>query len=178
MGTLFERAIDITALTHSLQELNIRTVTITAEEDKYGVKYKLIPDWKTLGGKLKKDLPKVKNGVPNVSQEDIKKYVQTNEIQINGVKLGEGDLQVTRYFDDENSSYHANATNDVLVILDVALDQGLINEGMAREFINRVQRLRKEVMERLLQTPMGLLTLSLRHRLGCSLPTRSCITTR
>ncbi|TPX62646.1 isoleucine---tRNA ligase [Powellomyces hirtus] len=136
---------DVKALeSYIVEELNIRTVTVTSEEQKYGIKYKLLPDWKILGQKLKKDLSKVKNGVAAVSQEDIKRYVSTNEIVIGGITLGEGDLQVARYFDDAGSSYHAHATNDVLVILDTALDQSLIAEGMAREIINRVQRSRKE----------------------------------
>ncbi|TPX70658.1 isoleucine---tRNA ligase [Spizellomyces sp. 'palustris'] len=128
-----------------IEELNIRTVTITAEEEKYGIKYKLIPDWKTLGGKLKKELPKVKNALASVSQEAIKQYVKTQQLEVGGIVLGEGDLQVTRYFDDNaNTSYHAHGTNEVLVILDTGLDQSLIDEGLAREIINRVQRLRKE----------------------------------
>ncbi|KAI8819915.1 tRNA synthetases class I-domain-containing protein [Fimicolochytrium jonesii] len=139
---------DVKALEdYIVDELNIRTVTVTSEEAKYGIKYKLIPDWKTLGGKLKKDLPKVKTGLATVSQDDIKKYVSTNKLVVNGIELGEGDLQVTRYFDDEGqkgSTYHAHGSGDVLVILDTALDQSLINEGLAREVINRVQRSRKE----------------------------------
>ena len=53
-------------------------------------------------------------------------------------------IKVARYFDDAHSNYHAQFTNDVLVILDTALDASLIQEGLAREVINRVQRLRKK----------------------------------
>ncbi|KAJ3008171.1 isoleucine--tRNA ligase [Thoreauomyces humboldtii] len=136
---------DIKALeSYITEELNIRTVTVTAEEEKYGIKYKILPDWKILGGKLKKELPKVKNGVAGVSQEDIKKYVSTNKIVIGGIELVEGDATVARFFDDASSTWHAHSTNDILVLLDTAMDQSLINEGVAREIINRVQRGRKE----------------------------------
>ncbi|KAI9095201.1 tRNA synthetases class I-domain-containing protein [Phlyctochytrium arcticum] len=137
---------DVRALeSYIVEELNVRTITITGDEEKYGVKYKLVPDWKTLGGKLKKDLPKVKKALATVSQEEIKSYVKTNKIDVGGVSLGEGDLQVFRFFEEKaNTSYHAHANNDVLAILDVSQDQSLIDEGQAREIINRVQRARKE----------------------------------
>ncbi|KAJ3276689.1 isoleucine--tRNA ligase [Borealophlyctis nickersoniae] len=129
-----------------IEELNVRTVTVTSEEDRYGVKYKLIPDQKVLGVKLKKDAQKVRAALPSVSQQDIKSFVQTGKIEIAGFQLSEEDVQVARFFEDGTSSYHAHFTKEVLVILDTALDQGLIHEGMAREIINRVQRLRKKAL--------------------------------
>ncbi|KAJ3038350.1 isoleucine--tRNA ligase [Rhizophlyctis rosea] len=125
-------------------ELNIRTLTVTGEESKYGVKYKLLPDLKVLGTKLKKDAVKVKNALPAISQEEIKAFVASGKITVAGHELKEEDLQVTRYFEGENTTYHAHFTKEVLVIMDVALDEGLIQEGLAREVINRVQRLRKK----------------------------------
>ena len=104
-----------------------------------------MPDLKVLGTKLKKEAVKVKNALPKVSQEEIKAFVKDGKITVAGHELGEGDLSVTRIFENEGSSYHAHFTKDVLVLMDTALDQGLIAEGLAREVINRVQRLRKKV---------------------------------
>jgi isoleucyl-tRNA synthetase len=125
--------------------LNVRTLTITADEDKYGVKYRAVADFKVLGRKLKKDLVKVKNALPNLPSDEVKRFLTTKELMVNGIKLVEGDIQVSRYFDSTASQYVANAGRDVLVLLNTVVDAELLTEGTAREVINRVQRLRKKV---------------------------------
>jgi len=98
-----------------------------------------------LGQKLRKDLNKVKNALPELTSEQVKEFVQTKEIMINGIKIVEEDLQVIRYFKDANSHYETNNDKDVLILLDVQVYQDLQEEGCAREIVNRVQRLRKKV---------------------------------
>ena len=127
-----------------LEEMNIRTLTVTAEEEKYGVKYKLVPDAKNLGLTFKKDASKIRSLLPNVSQNDIKKFISTQTIVLDGFQLSHDHIQVVRTFENGDSSYLANFNNDVLVILDTAMDQSLEREGMAREIVNRIQRLRKK----------------------------------
>ncbi|ORY30942.1 isoleucyl-tRNA synthetase [Rhizoclosmatium globosum] len=129
------------------EELNLKTVTTTADEAAYGVRYELKPDFKVLGAKLGKDLAKVKKALTTLSPEQVQQYVSTNSLVIEGVSLGEGDLEVVRQFDTSagtGSKFEAKAQGDVLVILDVAEDLELVQEGLARELINRVQRLRKK----------------------------------
>ena len=140
---LFELQIFYIELT-KLQELNIRTLTVTAEEDKYGVRYKLMPEWKVLGQAFKKDAGKIRAELNNVDDAAIKKFIASKTIKVAGFDLTEEHLQVTRYFDDAHSSYQAHFTSEVLVILDTALDEGLVKEGIAREVVNRIQRLRKK----------------------------------
>ena len=45
--------------------------------------------------------------------------------------------------------YEAHSDNDVLVLLDVTPDQSMLDEGVAREVVNRVQKLRKKVSGKL-----------------------------
>ena len=40
--------------------------------------------------------------------------------------------------------YAAHSEGDILVILDMSPDQSMIDEGIAREVINRMQKLRKK----------------------------------
>ena len=46
--------------------------------------------------------------------------------------------------DSKKTQYEAKCEIGVLVILDIAEDPSLIQEGLARELVNRVQRLRKK----------------------------------
>ncbi|XJO71096.1 hypothetical protein BDV3_000669 [Batrachochytrium dendrobatidis] len=136
---------DIRSLEQYIQEeLNVRTVTVTANEESYGVKYKLVADAKALGTKFKKDATKIRNALPELSINEIKEFMAKCSLNVQGFEITSEDAQVTRYFDNSHSGFHANFTNEVLVILDTTLDQELIQEGLARELINRIQRLRKK----------------------------------
>jgi isoleucyl-tRNA synthetase len=137
---------DITALRPYLEsQLNVREVVFTSNEEKTGIKFKATADWPTLGKKLRKDLAKVKNGLPNLTSNDVKAYAETGTVEIDGIKLEKGDLVVGRYVDlPEEQGWATNTDGDVVVILDTKTYPELEAEGLAREFINRCQRLRKE----------------------------------
>jgi isoleucyl-tRNA synthetase len=124
--------------------MNVRSVIVTSQEDSYNVKYKIISDAKALGTKFKKDAARIKKAIENLSMDQIKQFLSSEEIQVEGFKLTSEELKVTRYFDESNKNFQANFTKEVLVLLDTELDQSLVDEGMAREIVNRVQRLRKK----------------------------------
>ncbi|CAG8726148.1 7053_t:CDS:2, partial [Racocetra fulgida] len=127
-----------------VEELNIKNLLVTSDESKYGIKYRAEADWKVLGQKLKKDAVKVKNALPKLTSEQVKDFVHNKEILIDGIKVVEEDLQVVRYFEDTNSHYETSTDKDVLILLDVKIYDDLQEEGLAREVVNRVQRLRKK----------------------------------
>ncbi|EHA50440.1 isoleucyl-tRNA synthetase [Pyricularia oryzae 70-15] len=130
------------------EELNIRDLVLTSDEAKYGVQYSATADWPVLGKKLKKDMAKVKKALPLLQSEQVHAYVQQGTIEVDGIKLDAGDLVVKRGLSpaaDGSSQYlETNTDNDVLIILDCELHADLADEGLAREIINRVQRLRKK----------------------------------
>lgn len=127
-------------------ELNVRNLVITSDEQKYGVQYTAVADWPVLGKKLKKDAKKVKAALPNVSSEDVKLFAETGKLTVDGIDLVSEDLQVQRGLleKDVSSGHEARSEKDVLIILDVNSYPELQSEGLARELINRIQRLRKK----------------------------------
>lgn len=130
-----------------IDELNIRDLILTDDEDKYGVEYRAQADWPVLGKKLKRDIVKVKNGLPNLSSAEVQKYLETGKVEVNGIELIKGDLQVIRGLSDSQTSsgHQVNTDQDVLIILDTNIYDDLKHEGVAREFVNRVQRYRKKL---------------------------------
>ena len=46
--------------------------------------------------------------------------------------------------DGSKSKYEAQSDNEVLVLLDCTPDQSMLDEGIAREVVNRIQKLRKK----------------------------------
>lgn len=137
---------DIQPLSAYLEsELNVRSVVFTSDEEKTNVKYRATADWPVLGKKLRKDMAKVKNGLPNVSSADVKKYVETGTLDVAGVPLVAGDLIVSRFIDlPADTNLATNTDNDVVVLVDIKIYPELEAEGLARELITRVQQLRKK----------------------------------
>lgn len=139
---------DVRPLQRYIQsELNVRDVVFSSDEIRSGVKYKVTADWPVLGRKLRKDINRVKNALPLVSSDDVKKYMETGVITVDGIELVKGDLIVARYVElppSEQATFSANTDNDVVIILDIQVHPELLGEGLARELINRVQKLRKK----------------------------------
>lgn len=154
--------------TYITAELNVHNLILSSDEEKYNIEYQVEADWPVLGKKLKKDAMRVRKALPSLTNAKCKKYVETGEIVVDGIKLEQGDLVVIRRVakSDTSKNLETNTDNDVLTILDTEIYPELQSEGLIREVVNRVQRLRKKAglvatddvkMEyRLLQDPIGL----------------------
>ncbi|EDU42320.1 IleS Isoleucyl-tRNA synthetase [Pyrenophora tritici-repentis] len=128
------------------EELNIRDLVLSSDEEKYKVQYSATADFSVLGKKLKKDAIKVKKALPGLTSQQIKDYLKAGEMTVDSITLEAEDLMVKRSLakDDANKDQEFNTDNDVLIILDVASYPELEQEGLAREVIRRVQDLRKK----------------------------------
>jgi len=129
-----------------IEELNVRNIVITSDEDKYGVEYRAVADWPVLGKKLKKDAKIVKAGLPKLTSEEVKDFLNSGKVTVSGIELTSEDLNVLRGLPDSKTAdgQESRSESDVLVILDINLYPELQTEGIARELINRIQRLRKK----------------------------------
>ena len=136
---------------HSLEnyiceELNIHGLILSSDEEKYNVQYSVDADWPTLGKKLKKDAQKVKKALPSLTSDQVREFQQKGHMTVDTIKIEKGDLIVKRGLKDDDSSRYleTNTDNDVLTILDTEMHPSLLQEGIAREIVNRVQQLRKK----------------------------------
>ncbi|KAF8997347.1 hypothetical protein BDZ89DRAFT_1148602, partial [Hymenopellis radicata] len=139
---------DVTPLQDYIKsELNVRDIVFSSDESLAGVRYKAVADWAVLGKKLRKDLGRVKKGLPDVSSDAVREYVSSGELMVDGIQLVAGDLTVQRYLElppAAQGQYGTHTDNDVVVRLDIQIHPDLQGEWLAREFINRVQKLRKK----------------------------------
>ncbi|CAO1632560.1 unnamed protein product [Sympodiomycopsis kandeliae] len=139
-----------------IEELNVRDLTLTQDEQSCGVKYTLVPDQAVLGRKLRKDAGKVRKGLESVSSEDAKKYAETGKITVAGFELTSEDLQVVREVDiaaataeraktseEKGVTWVSNTDGQVITLLDTLVRPHLQSEGSARELVNRINRARK-----------------------------------
>ena len=126
--------------------MNVLDIVLTSDEEKYDVKYRLQADFKLLGHKLKKDMPKVKKGLEQVTSDQIKLFLKENTIKIENFELDSSEVKVIKYFEPITSlkEHKSNMDGNVICLLDCKIDKDLAIKGYARELINRVQRLRKK----------------------------------
>lgn len=129
-----------------LEELNVLELILSSDEAKYNVVYSATADWPTLGKKLKKDVQRVKKALPSLPSEDVKNFLTEGKILVDGIQLVEGDLNVKRGIKEDaaDGDMETNTDGDVLTILDAKLYPELAHQGLGREIVNRIQRLRKK----------------------------------
>uniref|UniRef100_A0A667ZSX0 Isoleucine--tRNA ligase, cytoplasmic n=1 Tax=Myripristis murdjan TaxID=586833 RepID=A0A667ZSX0_9TELE len=117
-----------------LEELNVRQLTLSTDKDKYGIR---------LRGAFKA----VTASIKELTSEQLEAFQKTGSITVDGHELHEEDLRLMYTFDQSSGSaaqYEAHSDAQVLVLLDVTPDQSMVDEGVAREVINRIQKLRKK----------------------------------
>ena len=104
-----------------------------------------MPNFKVLGPRFGKDMRHVVAAIGQMTAKEITKIEQEGEISIdvngNLTKLTLEDVEITSQ--DIEGWLVAN-NSGITVALDVTISEDLRKEGIAREFVNRIQNLRKD----------------------------------
>jgi len=137
-----------------MDELNIKQVAITPDEEEL-VNLKSKANYKTLGRRLGSKMKTVAESIADMNLDQIRSIQNGKNIsiKINGdtLELSPEDVLIQR---EEKKGLLVETDNLMTVALDTELSQDLIQEGFAREFVNKVQNMRKEmdldVMDRIL----------------------------
>ena len=74
---------------YALDELNVRTLKIDQNEEAYGVSYRATPNFKALGMRLKKDLPKVQNALKSLTQAQMASFMSSGVLKLPATNLPE-----------------------------------------------------------------------------------------
>eukprot|EP00958_Prasinococcus_capsulatus_P004728 scaffold439_cov415-Prasinococcus_capsulatus_cf.AAC.45 len=127
------------------EELNIQELEKCAEPVKYA-KFRAEPEFSVLGKRLGKAMGQVGKAIKDMSEEQVMEFEKTGQVELAGHILGAGDIKVVREFrpQEGGGKMDANGDGDVLIVLDLEGDDSLITQGLAREVVNRVQKLRKK----------------------------------
>jgi isoleucyl-tRNA synthetase len=132
------------------RELNIHDLITTSNESEYDVQYSATADFPVLGKKLKLDAKKVFAALPKLSNEQIRQMVHDQSITVEDVQVDANDLVIRRSLKkDKSITLETNTDGDVLLILDVENSRDLRLEGLSREVIRKVQRLRKRLRKKM-----------------------------
>ena len=130
-------------------EVNVKELVIVpAEQSEIRLVKKIKPNFKVLGKKVGANMKALAAAINAMSQDDIAKMEKEGTFFIS-LPCGEGEGGVSLLPEDveiltEDMPGWLVANNGILTIaLDIELTDELIEEGIARELINRIQNLRK-----------------------------------
>ncbi|KAI3450053.1 hypothetical protein Pfo_006718 [Paulownia fortunei] len=130
-----------------LEELNVKSLVPCNDTLKYAT-LRAEPDFSVLGKRLGKSMGVVAKDVKAMSTEDILAFEKAGEITIATHVLKLSDIKITREFKPPGNvkieDMDAKGDGDVLVVLDLRRDESLYEAGVAREIVNRIQKLRKK----------------------------------
>lgn len=124
-------------------ELNVKDVKQASELDKY-VSYSAKLNFKVAGPKLGSDVKKAASLLEQMGEKEIKELIKSETLKLdlgtNIITLGTDDVLVTK---TEKEGYAVESESGVTVALTTTLTNDLIDEGFAREMVNKIQNMRK-----------------------------------
>ncbi|GAB4331613.1 MAG: isoleucine--tRNA ligase [Calditrichia bacterium] len=127
-------------------EINVKNIEVTPQISDLIVR-SAKPQFKVLGPKVGKMMKKVAEIITNLADKELQKLQDTGtlllDVENNQIHLTPEDVEIIERAKDENLA--VSRDNDILVALDTKITAELEREGIAREFVNRIQNLRKEI---------------------------------
>ena len=125
-----------------LSETNVKTIDFIDSDSNILTK-NVRPNFKVLGPKYGEKINDVIKSINLMSAADIQKLEKDTSISLNqNLTISLEDVEI---FSKDISGYSVSSGENYTVALDVTISDQLKEEGLAREFINRIQRLRKDL---------------------------------
>jgi isoleucyl-tRNA synthetase len=124
-----------------LSETNIKEIEYI--NDTAGIiKKKIKPNFKSLGKKLGKDMKAVADKIVAFDDHKIAELEQNGSFQIDDYDILLEDVEIIA---EDVPGWQVTNLGKLTVALDINISQELKEEGLAREVVNRIQNLRKEL---------------------------------
>ncbi|NLM04512.1 MAG: isoleucine--tRNA ligase [Clostridiales bacterium] len=126
------------------EELNIKEVQFENELKEF-MDYSLKPNFRVAGPKLGKKIKDFGKALSDLDASDVVPKLEAGEsitIDLDGEEF-EIDSEYVMINISAKEGFTVEMENNLFVILDTTLNQELIDEGFAREFISKVQQMRK-----------------------------------
>jgi isoleucyl-tRNA synthetase len=127
-----------------LSELNVKELEVLTSDSNV-IKKKVKPNFKTIGPKYGKHMKAISSMINAWGDDEINTL--ENKKSWSGVVNGD---EIELLFSDfeiqtaDVPGFLVSSDNDITVALDIQITDELINEGIARDFVNRIQNLRKD----------------------------------
>lgn len=129
-----------------LEEINVKNIEFVTEETSNIISRKAKGNFRNLGKRYGKTTNLVANAIKDISNEDIINLEKGESLTL---KLNDFDAEINfediEILSEDIKGWSVASEQGITVALDTELTQELINEGISREFVNRIQNLRKDL---------------------------------
>ncbi len=122
-----------------LEEVNIKELNIIEGDSDIIVK-KAKPNFKSIGPKFGKDVKEVQKAIAAIGTSEIRELETKGVTKAGNFEIAREDVEL---FTENIEGWIVDSHDDITIALDTQLDDDLIEEGIVREFINRVQNFRR-----------------------------------
>ncbi|OQC41197.1 MAG: Isoleucine--tRNA ligase [Bacteroidetes bacterium ADurb.Bin035] len=127
-----------------LHETNVKELEFISLQNDFLVK-KAKPNFKLLGPKYGKMMKEISNIIQNWDSAMINEIEKNKKATIN---TSQGDIEISldeiEIITEDIPGWLVSHENNFTVALDITINDELRQEGIARDFVNRIQNLRKE----------------------------------
>ena len=127
-----------------LDEVNIKELVVLTDDSEI-VNKSAKANFKSIGPKFGKKVKSVAETIKNFNKDEISKVEKGEQIIINidgeEISITKDDVEI---ISSEITGWVVEAEGGITVAIDTELDDNLIEEGLAREFVNRIQNMRKD----------------------------------
>lgn len=125
------------------EELNVKKVTFVTDTSTY-MNFTVKPNFKEVGKVFGSNLKEFQTKLLELSVDEIKKLQNNEFIHMNVADADyEIDSTMVDVRIDAKDGFNVAMENNNYVILNTTLTQDLIDEGIAREFVSKIQQIRK-----------------------------------
>ena len=122
-------------------EVNVKEMVIVrAEDSEIKLVKKIKPNFKVLGKKVGGMMKQLAAAIAQMSQDDIATFETAGTFELCGYALAAEDVDIIT---EDMPGWLVANNGTITIALDIELTPALIEEGIARELINRIQNLRK-----------------------------------
>ena len=122
-------------------ELNIKKITYDTNEENF-IKLYAKANARVLGKKLGKDMAKYMGLITKLSSAELNKVEAGQNITVGDKELSPEDILIFR---EAKEGSEALSNRIISIDIDCELTEELIDEGLAREVVNRIQKTRKDI---------------------------------
>jgi len=143
MGPDMEQQLDLVKQLIA-DEVNVKAIEYIKEDNQILVK-RVKPNFRTLGPKVGKLIKEIKPALDKLSQQQINELTEKETLQLeltsDEITLNLEDVEI---YSEDIPGWSVASDGRYTVALDIQLTDELEQEGIAREFVNRIQNLRKD----------------------------------
>jgi isoleucyl-tRNA synthetase len=122
-------------------ELNVKSVAYSRDENRY-IRLYAKPNAPVLGKRLGKDFGRYRQLIENLTADQLNSVQDSGALLLDGAEFSLDDILIYR---EAKEGTEALSNRYVSIDMDCTLNASLIQEGLAREVVNRIQKTRKDM---------------------------------